>query len=296
MRILIPLDGSPVAEQALEPAAHLAQRATRVPVTLVLFRAYQYVPPDALVLGAGMPFSQEEMKQNAQTYLKGVAQRPLFQGITVETRLEKGPAVTAICEQAKATEIDLILIASHGRTGMPLAIAGSVAEDVARESGIPTLIVRQETTAFQKKASDPFTILVPLDGTRLAEKALFFAKQFAAAFGASIRLLEVLPEPYVEDPLIQRHGMQTAQTYLAGIVDQLRDEGIRAYFDVSSGMPVEQIEQEVWLRSTDLIAIATHGRTGFDRLMKGSVAYAVLHHVPLPVMIVHPIAMPAAPK
>ncbi len=295
MRILIPLDGSVLSERALAVGARLAHRA-KLPVTLVLLRAYQLPPPESMVMGAGLPVTETELRREVTVYLNGLRQRHAYQHLQFETLIAHGPVAETITDTARQRQIDLVLIASHGRTGVPLAVAGSVAEDVARDSGVPTLIVRELGDPFDADGSKPLTILVPLDGSKLAEASLDFAKQFAVTFGAQIRLLEVLPDPPSTDPEVQRPAREMAQNYLASVVANLREEGVTAYYDVTSGRPTEQIEQEVWLRTTDLVAIATHGRTGFDRLMKGSVAYTVLHNIPLPVMIVHPATVPATVK
>jgi nucleotide-binding universal stress UspA family protein len=135
-RILVPLDGSALAESALPPAVELARPAG---ATLLLIRAAEArVVPGADPVGA-----QVEVVLEAEAYLEGVAARLREQGtLAVEPTVWYGPAVASIVDAARAGRIDLIVMTTHGRSGLGRLILGSVAESVLRGTSTPILLLR----------------------------------------------------------------------------------------------------------------------------------------------------------
>src|SRR5262245_30810606 len=120
------------------------------------------------------------------------------------------------------------------------------------------------------------TILVPLDGSELAERALGPARQLAAARGAALLLLQVVPARPPEDRAVQAALLEGAERYLAGVADQLRGHGTTVLVETCAGDPTRIVEQARLWRS-DIVVMSTHGRGGLDRLVHGSIAGAVLH-------------------
>lgn len=298
MRILVPLDGSPLAERALEPAVLLLRR-TQTENTLILVRV---VNPSTLIPPTLGDYSTmtatsllDEVAAASDDYLRSVSQRELFSGLALKTMVVTGSPDEEICAVARKESVDLIAITSHGHTGLTRLTLGSVADAVARDAGIPTLIVRAEGETFPDIGRyEPLMILVPLDESALAELALGAALAIVKPLHGAIRLVEVLPE---EDSSIIEHELRTqrAQTYIKGIHEYLERQGITTHWSLCWGDPAEQILAEAKRHLLDMVAIATHGRVGFDRLVYGSVTDVVLQQLQLPILVIHPQVLAAKP-
>ncbi|MBF6612462.1 MAG: universal stress protein, partial [Chloroflexi bacterium] len=216
-RLLVPLDGSGLAEMALPHAIRLAQ-ATSSELTLL-----QVVPSFVLYdpMGVGVVPSPatwdawEEEPARAREYLRGLADAVSRQGVSADTIVLEGDPAGNIVEYTKQhPEVHMIAMVTHGRTGIRRWIMGSVAERVLHSSPVPLLLVR----AFEKDisvAEGPVStaasagpqarvasvrekqwyksIMVPLDGSRFAEQALEGAQVLAARFGATLLLVSVVP-------------------------------------------------------------------------------------------------------
>src|SRR5262245_47519071 len=181
--ILIPLDGSDLAERAIPVAARIAKATEPSAISLVrVIRApaeFETAVTDAAVWA---PAADEDEKRKANDYLHEVAQRPELAGLAVTERIYAGPPSATLVMAAKSLGVDLIVMTSRGRSGITRWLLGSVAEGVSRESSTPTLIVRAE------KADDKITLggaaLVPVDGSPLAESAIGPAARLAAALAS----------------------------------------------------------------------------------------------------------------
>ena len=184
-RILVPLDGSPLAERALPVAAKLA---TATDGMLILVQALaapvEYGSP---LIPQAIPLPDVEQERYAQAYLTRQTELPMLSGVPTETCVLANTPALAILNAAAEHRADLIVMTSHGRSGFNRWIFGSVAEHVARQAQIPVLMLRQQQLAFWTDGAElvesptapgiPETlpelcILVPLDGSPLAEAAL----------------------------------------------------------------------------------------------------------------------------
>ena len=189
--ILVPLDGSPLAEKALSPAlriaAAMAGRAGGEKVRLVLLRVVGQV---ALV--AADPMLYDELMRmgidEAQAYLRTTAAAQVAANVTVEAQAVSGSPADAIVHFAEEQGVDLIVMSSHGRTGSSRWVYGSVAEKVLHHAPCATVIIRAHVAVamFQNRK-----ILVPLDGSPLAERALEPALAIAQAVQSDVTLLRV---------------------------------------------------------------------------------------------------------
>ncbi|MFN2136170.1 MAG: universal stress protein, partial [Candidatus Promineifilaceae bacterium] len=182
-QILVPLDGSPLAEQALPIAQAIAgPNQTK----LILFR----VVPFFTVLAAD-PLLYEEMNRmgedEAVAYLRGVRES-LPPEIAAETACDTGSAADAILGFARDQGVDLIVMSSHGRSGVNRWVYGSIAERILSQAPCPTLIINSNQPPWTDTAD---ALLVPLDGSELAEKALGPAKEIADRLGLTMHLLRV---------------------------------------------------------------------------------------------------------
>ena len=301
--ILVPLDRSALAEQALGQAAAVA-RAADAEIHLVL--AHEQEP------GGGFDDAPWHAAQHdtEESYLRAIADELARGcGVRVSYGVIRANAVDAICTRAREIRANLVVMTSHGRTGLSRAWLGSVADGVMRRSSIPVLMLRPVSSARDRLAAkQPFKkILIPLDGSPNAEHMIAAASELAWCGHGRLMLLRVvepvpqvfvdagvpygLPAP-VEDEEATHALVDEATRDLARVVRALKDGGVepvdarvviapqvaQAILDCANGYQI------------DLIAMSTHGR-GTSRLLVGSVADKVLRGSHLPVMLQHPKAL-----
>jgi nucleotide-binding universal stress UspA family protein len=301
-RILVPLDGSELAEKALKPAVHLAQAMARQTtpdqnVRLILLRV-----ASPLTLMAADPYLYDEMMRmsldEARSYLNVTAAGLNAAPALVMTEVMAGSPADAIVHYAEENAIDLIMMSSHGRTGSNRWVYGSVAEKVMHHAPCATAIVRAHvsTELFQNHK-----ILVPLDGSELAERALEPALALAKAVGSDVLLLrvvstrEAIPEymilagdaGHVLDA-VQEQDMAEAETYLQHVYNA--QDSAHLFFDVkgADGDVADAIVSYADSNHVDLIVISSHGRSGIGRWLHGSVAEKVLRGANCATLIIRP--------
>jgi nucleotide-binding universal stress UspA family protein len=309
--ILVPLDGSERAERALLVAARIAH-ATGARITL-LHALPIPLSAGALYDGAMLTASQiAEQRAAAAGNLADVSGRPLLTGLSVDTQLSVQTPAAAILDTASEGHVDLVVMCSHGRSGVSRWVLGSVAEHVARHATAPVLVQREGGPIPARPHPDPEQLtrmLVPLDGSALAEAALDPAAELILALagphGAALHLTLVLT-PLEADPEYMPEGLALvgARTYLARVADRLRSTHplLTVTWSVASGFDTadtllrvaetgEDAEGAGPSSRCDLIAMATHGRTGPARWALGSVTERVLHASALPLLVVRPPAL-----
>lgn len=310
--IIVPLDGSALAWQAVPVAARMA-RATGG--TLHLLRVV-VLPLDRLWLGMNpvqhLTKREHDATEQATTYLKQVAESGELRGLGVTTHVvtdNPAPAILAIAQQQHAT---LIVLCSHGETGLTRWMLGSVALKVARQSPIPVLILRPETPGALTsliEPSHPVRVLVPLDGSLAAEEALEPALALTCALSApapgALHLASVLPFYQPADNL---QLVQAVQDYLASAERRLREgkggtslvltSSLLLHMDVAFAL-IELAEKGKGMEhlkgftGCDAIAMATHGRGSAQSWMLGSITERVLTTTKLPLLVVRPMQQEA---
>jgi nucleotide-binding universal stress UspA family protein len=315
--ILVPLDGSERAERALPVAARIA-RATGARITM-LQALTMPAPAGAFPASAMLTASQIAAQQAAVAgYLTGICGSPVLSGLDVTTQVATDTPAAAILATAQegqagqVGQVDLIVLCSHGRSGISRWVLGSVAEHVARHATAPVLVLRESgpiPTGPHPDPEQPIRILVPLDGSALAEAALDPAADtilaLAGPHGGALHLTAVLTA-FETDPASMPEGLALvgARTYLARIADRLRAGypqltvtwSITTGFDTADALlrVAEMGEDAAGAGPSsrcDLIAMATHGRTGVARWALGSITERVLHASTLPLLIVRPLAL-----
>lgn len=296
-QILVPLDGSRLAEQAL-PCARMLANA--LPADLVLFRAVS-LPLDVKAMLADAEvetdLSLEQLEVQAQDYLQEVADGFRQVGLEVQQVVRQGPAAEAIVDYADQIGIQQIVIATHGYSGISRWVHGSVAERVLQSAGVPVLLVRARTKT--QTASDQVMscqrILVPLDGSAIAEQVLPSVTSIAQALGAHIALFRVpivsVSGSWRGDWAMALEGTfataeHTAKAYLERVAQKLQALGIEVSTAVRTGAVADSILEYAESNQIDLIAMCTHGRTGVARWALGSVADRVLRAGHTPILLV----------
>jgi nucleotide-binding universal stress UspA family protein len=233
------------------------------------------------------------------TYLREVAADiKQHLGIEVETRVVAGSPANSILEEAARYSPDLLVISTHGRSGFSRWRLGSVVDKVIRGAVCNTLIVgpkaAERGTWIDARIMEPFkSLLVPLDGSVLAEAALPVASMFAACYGAQIHLVRAVSVPVAADGMGEVSYMpdlldtliKSAQAYLRNTAAQLARPDVKT--DVLVGAAAWRLEEYVAAKGIDLVVMTSHGRGGFVRTALGSVTDRLLGGA-APVLVVRP--------
>jgi nucleotide-binding universal stress UspA family protein len=296
--VLVPLDGSPFAEQALPWAIAIAQKA-RARLRLALVHQVPYPPP--LDEASGRLYAQVELmlRKSQREYLRGVAARVKGEhSIQVATAMLDGPPAHALRDYVRDVGVDLVVMTTHGRGGIQRAWLGSVADQLVRSLEIPLLLIRpKEGAAAAARVEE---ILVPLDGSRRAEAALPAALSIASLLGARLALVQAVPPIVIvtDPPMPFPRGFddelmalrrREAQDYLDGIAEQVTGLGVPASgAAVLGGSAFDTIQAAAHAPATGMVALATHGRSGLRRLVLGSVADKLVRAGELPVLVTRP--------
>lgn len=290
-RILLPLDGSQLAERALPYAVRLAS-ATGARLMLM----HAVVPPtipktphfDVLAFLRQVRAGQTALPASA---LDGVE----IEAVTHDIFTDK--VAEGICQTVTEQLADLVVMSTHGHGGIGRLLFGSVAEQVLGASPAPVVMV---SAAAERgwSAAGPLRILIPLDGSRFAEEALEPVSMLAASMPAELVLLGAtgpLEYGYAESALTVRSGfdaaLREAREYLEGVAARLRAAGQTVTVEAEAGRASAVIEGVTQRRHIDLIAMATHGRSGLARVALGSVASDVLQHAAVPMLLWRPAAV-----
>lgn len=294
--ILVPLDGSALAERALPSAAALAQATG---ATLALLRVVG--PRGVYGVTLAHPLSEYEVTRlrDAEAYLAGVARAWVAKGLTVEPVALAGQPVETIVAEAARRRVDLIALSTHGCTGLGRWDYGSVVEGVLARTSAPVLLVRSWTHPDALVPPRLHTrILVPLDGTPFAEAALPIADTLVTALVSDLVLLRTIAprdEPTVNGTTLASAAEPESDDERAAAERYLRHQARRfalgGYLprcDVRRGEPAEAIVAACREHQVGLVVMATHGVADLNRLLLGSVAARVLRYGDVPLLLIRP--------
>ena len=311
-RILVPLDGSALAEQALPVAVQLA-RASDGTVSLVRVLNTE---PASLPSAGGKPNLVQTISETdrtlAESYLAGIATSDVLKNIPVKTEVAAGLIAPTILSVAATHFADIIVICSHGFTGVSRWVLGSVAEKVARYSDIPVLVLREggpvPVAQSPEKIRD-VRVLVPLDGSQFAESAIGSAAELAAALSDTgrglLHLLHIIHSTRETEASVRPGGIidngqanvRMATAYLDTVSTRVHDGEIAAGAAdlkpeiTSSAMVNNDVAHAIVQlaeQNADVIVVSTHGHGGLQRWATGSIAGRVLQTTRLPVLVVRP--------
>lgn len=296
--IMVPVDGSAFSREAVFQGLRLA-RKNRAQLRLVRVASMPGLVggPDTIALENTARMSERD-SMLAHLY-RLAAECRANAPVDVTANVEDGPVADALRAHALRHDVDLIVMATHARRGMARVWLGSVADRLIRETGIPVLVVRPPSLATELIDGACYRrIIVPLDGSLLAEQSLVPAMDLAESEHAELTLLRIVPA-VTNIPKGELHStigparardVDDAEKYLSGMQVRLAGRQIRVR---SAVVVAEDIPRAIigfaQANDGDLIAIATHGRGGIARAVLGSVADRVMSEGVLSVLVIHPV-------
>ena len=297
--IMVPTDCSGFDREAIRVALRLADRSKAKVHLVRVSRSTAFLGLAAS--GDGLALSPEALQQElddevAELYALAVECRTITEA-DVTTSLERGPIADTLAGYAKRNKVDLIVISTHGRRGFARFSLGSVTDALIRATTIPVLVIKPPHSYLNPQVAGAFKrIVVPLDGSALAEQILPRIATLAELEDAELTLLYVLkPSTYsqqrVQDPMLPwwEKDIASAEAYLFPMAARLRRRGFRVSSDIVIGENVaEKIAEFARYEKADLIAMATHGRGGLSRILKGSVADALTRSARNCILVLHP--------
>jgi len=312
-KMLVPLDGSELSEVVFPYAKELA---VRLDLEVILFHVHSSDEHEATHLyKAYIEHKADIIKRQAEEVQQKTIIEPKGKAVKVRGELVIGYPPEEILRYADENDIDLILMATHGRSGIKRWVMGSVADKVLRASKVPVWLVRigvPDEIVYDKWPKR--TILVPLDGSELAEAVLphviALAKQRgtelvdvvllrvseppvmppyyspSARFETSTGVAHVTPKEYIRAAIAGCRA--EAKQYLTGVEKRLREAGLKVQSEVLEGEPTTKIMEYASMNPFNLIVMSTHARSGMSRWTYGSVATKVLQGVTSPIFLVRP--------
>jgi len=295
--VMVPVDGSPFSREAVLQGLRIASqsgatlRLVRVGTSSVLSGGPEAFPPENDTL------RRVQAAELADIY-SIAAECRAHSTVTITASVQHGPVVDALIGYARRQKVDLIVMRSHSRKGLARVWFGSVADALIRESGIPVLVVKAPSVATALESGFHYNrILVPLDGSLLAEQSIQPAISLARIDGATVTLLMVVtPSTIPAGEFVSANGEAPARAvaaskrYLDSCLTPGVDKSVRIERKVVLARDVpgailataESIE-------ADLIAISTHGRGALTRARVGSVADRVVREASISTMVLHPV-------
>lgn len=299
--ILVPLDGSLWSEQALPVATTIARHAQAV-VHLV----HVHIPLLVVIPSAVSVFdtsADQQQREQEQSYLNSVADRLSEQGLRVITWLLEGAVAPVLQEYVAQHAIDLAVMTTHGRGALSQLWFGSVTDQLVRSLPTPILLLHPNIDAPAKAVLLSIRhILIPLDGSKLSEGIVDYALALGELTEAKYTLLNIVEQlpsagrPELVTVALDDETLVAARHAAASYLDQVAaDRCERAphmHIVVKTGRPSDIIPAYAREHNVDLIAMATHGRSGFVRWYLGSVATTVMRSNSLPMLLYRPHNLP----
>jgi nucleotide-binding universal stress UspA family protein len=300
--IVVPVDFSEMSIQAIRTASGLARRFN-ASIHLAHVRQFDYASGFSAPAPPMVPFSFMTYEQNEETKIVtelNALAREYGVSSGICHVLGGAPAFDEICRVAEKIPADLIVMPTHGRTGLKHVFLGSTAERIVQHSPCPVLVTRE--SVLQSKNGSRFKInkiLVPVDFSSCSREGLRYAIAFANEFGARIVLVHATYLGYVysiegtaiyDIPGLQKAARKTAERKMREFVRSVSFGAVKFETAFTDGSPVIDICAFAKEHDVDLILTSTHGFTGFTHVLIGSIAEQVVRHAPCSVLVVpsHP--------
>jgi nucleotide-binding universal stress UspA family protein len=296
-RLLVPLDGSRLAEAVLP----IAERLGRLPrSTVVLLHVLERGAPSAIHGERHL-----QAREEAERYLTDVATRLRAHNVAVETHVHEvpeGDVPRSIAEHAVEERADLIVLCTHGSGGVHQLLFGSVAQQVLKRGTAPVLLARADPDGGLHPF-EPDRVLVPLDGTAAAECALEPARELASLLGAGVHLVMVVATASTARgerqaiaqamPTATRAALELEEAeagdYLESVAARLRRAGAAVSAEVRRGDTSSALADEAAEPGVGLVVVATHGRAGVQAIWAGSVTARLLARTRAPILLLRMI-------
>lgn len=316
-RILVPVDGSEGGQAALDHAIGLLDgHAAELLVTLAIEPIPLRLGAQVTLPGENVRMLADEQRLIAEDRLAQLEGELRERGLAVRTLIGTGAANDVILGAARKHTADMIVMATHARTGIAHALLGSIAEKVIRGAACPVLTVRRKPRRRSRREETAMKIariLVPVDFSRHSLKALAWAIDFAEPFGAAIDLVHVVEPIAYATPADLYAGMATqlgnllaeqrrsARQQLDELAAKYAKRGVSLRIHLRDGIAYREIVDAAKQLNADLVVQATHGRTGLSHVLLGSVAERVVRTSECPVLTIRTTAAgtkkrPAAAK
>lgn len=292
--ILLPTDFSPCANAALHQAVTIAERFQGTVTMLHVVVVHESDPSNLKTLMATSSISYDKIITTAEEMLhtkEGMIETPVL----IEKVLLRGISPTSeILSYAAEHHPDLIVMGTHGRTGIRRLVMGSVAEKIIRLSNSPVMTVRCGSDGKPLDYPNYRSILLPVDFSKASTKALWTASEIARKYGSKLTLLHVTEAPeftgYLEgddlnDDELSSSQIEEAEETLADFLSKAPLNGIEVYTRVIFGRPGRKIVEFAHNEDIDLIIIPSHGKSGFEKLLMGSNVNKVVHRADCPVLV-----------
>jgi nucleotide-binding universal stress UspA family protein len=300
--IIVPIDFSKMSTQAIQIAKQLARRfgaSLRLAHVRHLNYATDFVAPAPPILPFAFTTYEQDAERTALKELNKVASGCGVSSAKCDV-LSGAPPFDEICRLAQTVPADLVVMPTHGRTGLKHVFLGSTAERIVQHSSCPVLVTRG--SALQANNGSRFsikTIVVPVDFSSCSREGLRYAIGFANEFGAKIILLHATYLGYVyscegtaiyDIPGLQKAARKTAERKMRELVRSVNFKSVKYETVFTEGSPVLDICAFAKDHDVDLIITSTHGFTGFTHVLIGSIAEQVVRHASCSVLVVpsHP--------
>lgn len=294
-RVLVPLDGSVFAESIIPDARRLAGPDGE----LILVRDARLPLLDRDIFVDSTMLAVED----SEWYLHHEVEKLREEGVNSRSQsFMLADAASAIDEAARIFKADIIAVATHGRGPFSRLLRGSVAWRAVAHSPVPVMLRHvDDPPALPQVEEGDRRIMVPLDGSGYAEKALRMAQELALEWKVPLWLVRVIPDVPLTDPslapvtpttVLDEQENRDAQTYLEGVADRLPGE---VHVHTARGLEVDTLVMAIKRFSITDVVLTSHGRTGLSRVIVGSIADEMIHAVHCPVFVV-PALEPDRPE
>lgn len=279
-KILVPLDGS---ERAMQVLPHVRLLGKAYNASIELLRVVEPIPPDVQAMLNGMPPEEVAATRmdNARADLEGTALPLKREGLQVSTTVLSGDSSYEIVSKGEQEQDTLVALSTHGRSGLANWTLSGVTDRVLHNISNPLLIIRPSGKSSSAEAKIN-KMIVPLDGSLLAEQVLPYAMSFAKTLELTVELVRVAPseddysEPASSRPGSRANSYDRAMEYLRSIKDSLTKNGVYSVkLQILDGHPAIAIVNYVKQTQNNLIALTTNGHSGLGYWETGSVAERV---------------------
>jgi nucleotide-binding universal stress UspA family protein len=297
--ILVPIDFSEMSIQAVEAAKHLARRF-EAQIHLIHVQEAMYPAgfgaPDPRLIGDVVAILRQN-EQKLRHRLRDLAATHDLSPSNCHV-LTDPPAFDSICRLTRELSMDLVVMPTHGRTGLKHVFLGSTAERLVQHSPCPVFVVRYPKAKSPRRAIN--TVLVPIDFSGCSLEGLRYAISFAETCAARIVVLHVLHFDYAytadgfamyDMSELTKAAEEPAEREMIKFVRRAKFGRVKFSTVIRTGMPFPEICAFAKDEDVDVIITSTHGRTGFEHVLIGSTAEQVVRHATCPVLVVpsHPL-------